>query len=380
MKILHLTTDEKFIDGAMFTFEKAFPAQNNLLVLKPPANPSIRYIKKSRINYHLIRSEDTLREIESLINKFDWLIIHGLNDIWSRLILKSNDLNFLYVIWGAEIYGNPLIYNKSLYGPRTQDIAHSSRKSLLKGIKDYLNRFRFKVDPISTNELFNLNKNALAKVKNIAILYKEEVEFYKTLNIIKEDTRYVKFGYYPIEYFTSSIDLSNPLGSNILIGNSASLSNNHFEVFDILKSISVNNRIIAPLSYGDKQLRDKVIQHGNHLFGERFQALTKFLSLEEYTSIMYSCNVVIMNHYRQQAVGNIISAVYLGAKVFLNPRNSIYSYLINMGCFVYNLNTELKEVSDLAGLSPNQVEHNRAILKADINCDVFASSLKSLIK
>lgn len=380
MKILHLTTDEKFIDGAMFTFNMAFPSQNKLLVLKPPGNPPIRFIKKSRIDYQLIRSESTLEEIKRLSEKFDWLIVHGLNEIWSRLILNLDNLKFLYVIWGAEIYGNPMLYSETLLGPRTQEIAQIGRKSLIDKVKKAVNRFRFKVSPVKKSELFNLNKKALSKVQNIAILYKEEVELYKNLRIIPQNARFVKFGYYPIEYFTASIDLSKPLGDNILIGNSASLSNNHLEALDILMNISTKYRIVVPLNYGDKWVRDKVINYGSQLFGENFHALTTYLALEEYTNLLQSCNVVIMNHYRQQAVGNIISAIYLGAKVFLNPRNSIYSYLKNMGCFVYNINTDLQKESDLDRLNCKQIKHNRAILESDINCNVFASSLKNIIK
>ncbi len=379
MKILHLTTDEKFIDGAMFTFNIAFPNQNRLLVLKPPGNPPICFIKKSKIDYQLISSKNTLSELDNLIGEFDWLIIHGLNEIWSRLILREDNLKFLYVIWGAEIYGNPMIYNKSLYGSRTQEIARSSRKSLIEKIKASINRFRFKVKPTGESELFYLNKNALKRVENIAILYKEEVELYKNLNIISQNVRYVKFGYYPIEYFASSIDLSKPLGDKILIGNSASLSNNHLEAFEILKTVSTKRDVIVPLSYGDKQIAKKVVDNGYLFFGEKFHPLTTFLTLEGYTNVMSSCNVVIMNHYRQQAVGNIISAIYLGAKVFLNPQNSIYSYLKNIGCFVYNINAELESESDLIGLSQNQIKHNREILNSDLNCNVFIKSLKSIL-
>jgi hypothetical protein len=83
-----------------------------------------------------------------------------------------------------------------------------------------------------------------------------------------------------------------------------------------------------------------------------------------------------MNHYQQQAVGNIISAVYLGAKFFLNKENSAYLYLKGLGCHIYQITEDLNSYNDLQGLTDIEINHNRLLLQNDINQSKLIKNLK----
>lgn len=380
MKIIHLTTDEKFIDGAMFLFNKAFPNQNELLVLKPPANPAIRYIKQSRIDFEIVKNKSTLETIKKYTSNADWVVIHGLNEVWADYIIENTSKKILYVVWGAEVYGNPLLYNQPLLGDYTTQLAKKiERKPLIQKIKDVINSFRYRLPKTNQNEQWLKNKKALNKVENISVIYKEEIEFYKENKIIREDTSFIKFGYYPIEYFTANIDENAELGNDIMIGNSSSLTNNHLEVFEKLKTLEVEKNIVVPLSYGDKKLAKILIDEGKKMFGKQFKPITDFMPLDDYTRLIQSCGIVIMNQYRQQAVGNIITAVYLGVKVFLDKRNTIYQYLKSNGCHIYSLD-DLKSINDLCVLSYSERQNNKLMLMGDISRNELISHLKANLK
>ena len=375
MKIIHLTTDEKFIDGAMFIFNKAFPKQNKLFVLKSPANPPIRFIRQSKIDAEIVKSEKSLAEVKTITKDADWIVVHGLNETWARFILENNEQNILYVVWGAEVYGNPYLYDIALYGDYTERLAKKlEKKSFIQKVKDTINTFRFNLPTLTKEQQWKLNKQAFQKLKYISVIYKEEIDFYKENNIVSNNAKFIKFGYYPIEYITKDIDEEITLGTNIMIGNSSSLSNNHLEVLYKLKKLEVKNKILVPLSYGDKRLAKHIEHTGQDLFGNQFTAITEFMPLNEYTTLMQSCGIVIMNHYRQQAVGNIITAMYLGAKVFLDERNTIYRYLKRIGCHVYKI-SEIKCNDDLAKLELHEIKENRELLINDISSKLLIDNI-----
>ena len=103
------------------------------------------------------------------------------------------------------------------------------------------------------------------------------------------------------------------------------------------------------------------------------------MPLSDYTKLMQTCKVVIMNHYRQQAVGNIISAVYLGAKVFLNKENSAYLYLKGLGCPIYEITEDLNCHNDILGLTDNEINYNCFLLQNDINQEKLVKNFKTFL-
>jgi hypothetical protein len=380
MKFLHFTTDEKFINGAMSTFELAFPSQNRLYLLKAPANPKTRYVHQKYITQEIVKNSQVLDFYKRIAKNADWVIIHGMNDVWAEFILKNKNIKILYVIWGAEIYGNRYLYAKNILGEKTKNLLENNSKFSLKDfLKMKFNSFRYGKSK-SKEEVQLLNKQAIQKIENIAILYKEEIEgFYKNEILIKP-INYLKFGYYPFEYFMDQVDSKVKLGNNILIGNSSSYSNNHLEVFEHIKTFDLEDKkLIVPLSYGDPVLSKQLLSKGQSLLKDNFYPILDFMPLSAYTKLMQTCNVVIMNHYRQQAVGNIISAVYLGAKVFLNKENSAYLYLKGLGCHIYEITEDLNSHNDLLGLTDIEINHNRSILQNDINQSKLVKNLKTFL-
>ena len=125
------------------------------------------------------------------------------------------------------------------------------------------------------------------------------------------------------------------------------MSNNHLEVFEILSKIDLNGRkIILPLSYGDNKYRDEILKLGNVAFPRNLQPLTKFYPINEYNDIIKTCSVFIMNSYRQQGIGNIFAMLWMGAKVYLDERNTTYHYLKRINCSVFSVNKDLNPLNN----------------------------------
>lgn len=118
----------------------------------------------------------------------------------------------------------------------------------------------------------------------------------------------------------------------ILVGNSATKTNKHFEIFNMLKSCGLRDvEIVCPLSYGNNEYREKVIFEGKKLFGELFVPIVDYMDYEEYTKLLMTCLVGIYNFERQQGLGNIFALLNMGKKVYLNEEGPVFCGLTKLG-------------------------------------------------
>jgi dTDP-N-acetylfucosamine:lipid II N-acetylfucosaminyltransferase len=68
----------------------------------------------------------------------------------------------------------------------------------------------------------------------------------------------LNYGNVPQTFLPGSEKLT---GKDILVGNSATPTNNHVEVFKLLSDLDLRgHKVIAPLSYGDERYRDAIIK------------------------------------------------------------------------------------------------------------------------
>ncbi|MBQ0688807.1 TDP-N-acetylfucosamine:lipid II N-acetylfucosaminyltransferase, partial [Providencia rettgeri] len=139
------------------------------------------------------------------------------------------------------------------------------------------------------------------------------------------------------EYFTKSS--SEKL--NILIGNSATPTNNHRLIFEKLSTLNFNesiNKIYCPLSYGDADYAMNIKKLGESMFGDSFEALIQFISLKDYNEILDKIDIAIFAHNRQQAMGNTINLLGRGKTIFMRSDTTSYELLTKLDLVVHDLN------------------------------------------
>lgn len=131
----------------------------------------------------------------------------------------------------------------------------------------------------------------------------------------------------------------------IIVGNSATVYNQHKEIFDILvKFREENMEIVCPLTYGKEEYRNEVIEIGRQYFGNKFVPMTKQLPKDEYVKMLSGCDVGIFNNNRQQAMGNISIFARLGKKVYLRDDTAMWEHFENIGYRFYKV-SELKDAT-----------------------------------
>lgn len=356
--ILHLVCDEKFIDYAISLFGKAAPLQNEFLAVIPHQGYQFKYIKQSEKLNTIVDSEIGVNDLINKSTQYDAIVFHSLFlDFFHKVIRKINtdSTKLVWVLWGGEFYESPDIkmdyqgkltyaaYNKSIFVRRTL----SKVLSVIRGKNTYH---------------YNIIESA-RKMSYIVTPFFEEYQ-----NIIKKwriSAQWLSWNYYTIEETVGVLMEKEVTDGNILLGNSATISNNHIEVLCILSKMELGQqKVIIPLSYGDPKYAGVIKKEAKKRLAEHSMPLIDFLERNEYNKIMLGCSVVIMNHYRQQAVGNIVTALWLGAKVYMSERSPVYRHFTNLGVKIYTVENDLnpKNSKALVALTNIEKKNNRKVI------------------
>ncbi len=407
--ILHVIKDEKFIDEARRVFEAVAPGQNEFIVVGPKRK--FNYIKsfRPRIISPLEAASSTF--LHSL-RSYELILLHGMHPASQRIFrLAPDDVSFVWIGWGVDYYrlispdfGQLLLpHTRRLYnlllscrwmdsilywlhilprvlltpemlrqpcdvpcGPRLPDLRFMQRV--------YNKHFR----PVE-RELRHINR----KVKYIAPVIYEDYRLLQE-KVPNFTPSYVSWNYGNIARLIETLGAlpASPAGGNILVGNSATFTNNHLEAFRILKRTTLTGHLIfCPLSYGRPEYGRIIRKEGERLFGPAFRPMETFMSPSRYWDILKSCSIVVMNHVRQQAVGNINAMLLLGAMVFLRKENSYYRFLKRQGATVFSVD-DFDETLKRHGtvLSRAQITRNQRIIQHHFGPQAIRRKTRKLLE
>jgi hypothetical protein len=377
MQIAHITKKSHFFHNVSYQFEKAFEGQNSyfLHTRELVSQEEKEAFSKVEQIYFVGDKAKDIADLFERIQKFDIVFLHGLDMFSSRLMLFADmEPKVVFLFFGGEIYENSKILKSKPFGNLTIKKYNNFDNRKERFIENSLYRIKYVFDTLESKI-----KKALQKIDYFAVVHKEDYDFMIANKVMPSSVKYFKFSFYPIEFlYNNEIDISNS-GNNILIGNSRSYANNHLEIFSILSKFNIANRkVIVPLSYGNMKGIDSLVQNGKENLGDRFSPLLELMPLDEYNKMLSTCSVAIMNHYRQQAVGNIIALVYSGAKVYLSSQNTVYHFLKRIGCNVYSVENDLitSNINALETLSKEESTQNKEILYRFLNTEKLIEDLR----
>ena len=363
--ILHLVSDEKVINRAISHFEEVFP-DNNFVVCFSDKNTKHVKIQKNIVFY------TGGKDVAIDFSKIHKVIIHflGIDKIeFCNKFIK--DVPIYWIVWGGDLY-NQLLTPKGyrLY-------SYDTVKTI--GICFYL---RYIVSSVkfrltSYSKIITFVKN---KIDYVAA-FDDEYQLLKEWLHLPDRVKRFDFFYYPIDYILGK-DLVDkdilPNSKKILCGNSASFTNNHVDTLKKLKKIiDKDSTIIMPLSYsGTPKYINNVIKIGKRLYGNSFEPLTDFLPIEQYNNILQSASICVFSNWRQEAFGNIVISLYLGAKVYLTRRSPLLKTIIGLGCKIFAFEDADTQESFNEQLSEDDKRHNREILKQLYNSERLYSLIR----
>lgn len=373
IKILHLAPDDKFTDIAYKNFNYVAPLCNTFLI--PSLHKKLKYVKEAPveiINPISFKNPFFMKSLE----KYDFIVLHSLNGFNKEIVARSSShLKFVWIGMGYDYYD--IIYedSESLYQEQTKNAVKNlnKKKSINNLLKGLARKIIYK----------NLAKKTIVeKIDFFAPVLKNEYNMVAAkFNFNFPD--YIDWNYgSTARTIDGKINHCNLNGNDILVGNSSIPTNNHLEVFEFLRTLNLSGKkIICPLSYGDSKFASILKVKGRNYFGDRFLSVDKFMPYDDYINLISSCSNVIMNHYRQQGVGNVVTMLYMGAKVFLNEKNPLYTFYKEEGLIIFTIE-ELHNNPSLLdlNLSEEDVEKNRQILKLRFSEKMILNKTETLIK
>lgn len=363
--ILHLMTDDKFTDYAIKHFSADGTSE---FVLVYYCNDALTHVKNVESIRMIKYGSQEYKELKNRLGAYNCVFTHGLFEKWQEdLVLATpHSTKVAWMFLGGEVYGLPHL--RKTFFDFTTKLLYLCKTLIYKFKKKSFDKEYSRI----ANETF----------RRIDYCITDSIEEYNYANAkLGTSMKHIWYNYYSIEETVGALQTESVNDFNILLGNSCSFECNHLKALRKLSRIGLraNQNVILPLSYGDSWLRKRLIKIGPRILGKHFKALTDFMPREKYNQLLLSCGVVVMPHYRPNAFGNVLTALWLGAKVFVSKNSLVFPFYERLGLHIYTIEDDLTNSSINTKLPKDYQEHNREVLLAEYSAKTMQNRIKELI-
>ena len=274
-----------------------------------------------------------LRRLFKELSRADKIIIHGLNEIFTMLLILLRPSLFreksVWFYWGAELH-----------------------------------KFKSAVLSLKTRLLLFIQTKTVRNIGYLAVGITGEYNDIRTFFDI-EPTPIWSFKYpsnvldFTKTHETDPVDFIQPTSLKIMIGHSADPSNEHLRILNKLNQLLSKKddySLYMPLSYGNNESIEEIKREGSNLFSERFIPILNHLSLSTYRSYLSEINMAIFPQTRQQGMGNITYLLANGATVYLHPEANHSVYFKQLGIIIASSeDIILKPISEAESTSNRRI-------------------------
>lgn len=351
-------------------FESAAPGANTFLLLGDDAQFERYAPRESTATIVPVHpEEDPAPYYRRVVADADIVIVHRMTlRSAAALHLARDGATRVWSGWGADYYGtdiNPLAGQLAPLSERWE----RQQSNILR-----------RLDRVRTRWLGRgVLQNTARRATTFSAPIPEDVPIFRR-RFPKFDGDIAQLNYETVED-TFSVGFAGELGDDILLGNSATITNNHLDVLTRLATAPLDGRRVwVPLSYGDRTLAKAVIEHGRRVLGSAFEPLEELLPYEEYKLLIARCGTVIMGHRRQQAIGNIGAALWNGARVYLDELSPLSVFFRNRDAHIFDVaGIGPGSFRNEARLSDEQRERNREVLRGFWGRERVVSNVRDLL-
>jgi hypothetical protein len=333
LKIIHIHTDYKFIWSSLSSFEGNF--FDNTVVILEKKVPYKGLRKKNTLIFNFSDKQKCLTAVIDSCSTADLVILYDLDFMKSMIACAlPKNKKVAWRFFGYELYSKRtdiFLSNKSLLASKSKYpniINHS-----FKIIKNIYHLIKHRGTPSS---MFN------AAVNRIDYFFALSQEEYDLLCIYWSNLpEFLKLpnGKFDIDIEALSSNFNGKVGNrSVIIGNNRSSYNNHLEVIDIIdknpNKLNYNFQLL--FNYGDNGIYQekvrRVVKKKEYII-----LIEDFIASEEFNVFYQKIIALVINGYRQMAVGNIMLALKNGVKVYLNKRNAHLNFLQNEGFYIFTM-------------------------------------------
>jgi len=368
MNIAHLIPDSAFLPFVVDTFEEAVPGGNVFFVYGAEKGLERHKLPKGVWAESTGTETADLARVGAAFAESRVVIAHSMSTFAAAALIAAPPSTLrVWSGWGGDYYGTTFNEMSGLLGPKTSRFVRGRRRWREVALRAHATPWlrRLYGDASAVTDVFS------APVPTDLAVFQRRFRRF--------NGRYHQLNYASVQD-TYSLLPDHVTGSDILVGNSASPENNHLETLELLAEVGIGHRrVLAPLSYGDRSYGDEIERAGQQLFGDRFVAVREFLPLDQYSRLVAGCDVVVMGHRRQQALGNIARAVWQGAHVFLDRRSPVVQFFREVGIPISTLDDLHSDGLPIAGRSQSEVLRSRELARTLWGRDVVLENIRLLL-
>lgn len=305
---LHIVPDNTFINAFYDNVQELGLLDENKIVVRTN-NRSLSAVKRKVFFAPLYSDSFTANVGDTL--QYDKVFIHYFTPLLYRWVAQNQFRELNWAVWGGDLY-NLSSLDRMCYEPITQKRyvgKDFSMKKILYETKVWVTQNAYR-------------EKAYAKVNNILTWMRQEYLF--ALRHLKVQANHQFFFYenqFPYEKL-DAIPKKRPDTNEVslIIGNSASPTNNHMDLVQFLDSNKVKANLFIPISYGDSRYISFLKKNLRYSYGN-LEFIERHMPFEEYLQFISEADALVMNTIRPQGYGNVLMMLYMNRPVYFNDKN-----------------------------------------------------------
>ncbi|MFW6275714.1 MAG: hypothetical protein ACOC2M_03675 [bacterium] len=315
IKTIHIYTGHTFIRNSNRFEGDLF--ENTIIIFSEKRTES----KPGKKIIQLDGSKNDIEEVIDICQKAELVVLYDLDQVKIKIALSLPE--HIKIAW--RFFGHEL-YNRQ----RLKYLSKTTQRTL--GAKLFFLKIWEKKNIIPF-------KKALTRINFFLGL--SEAEYILLVNNWGRLPKYIQLSFSSIDLNASSINFKPKIGESfplILVGNSKAMYNNHIDIIRLIDQEPNCQQFNFTLlfNYGLEKYYTKKIR--NLTRGKNyFHLIEEFMSLDEFNKLYERASAVVINSYRQMAMGNIFTAFKKGVKVYLNEKNLMMHWLKEEGFKVFSI-------------------------------------------
>lgn len=379
LTFIHIFEDAKFIKDARRVYEAALPRAHTYVYMPKEGATSC-----TLEDVLVVERKDRNAFVESEeMKNATYVCLHWVTADQIRIANALGSYGrIIPFIWGDDIYSNFKQLRRRLWMRETKRVLSQIRR------KDLMDAF-----PSPRNVYCCLRRRMLFLNDRLYRKFWERMKY--CIPVIPQDAELLKqvstgnFSVLEQNYGSVEMVLGGLFpnfrieGDDILLGNSATHTNNHLDVLKVLADADLQGvRVYTPLSYADRPpYADIVEEYGSSVLGDSFVSMRGFIDRERYYKILSSCRYVIFPHHRQQAGAVLWSIIYAGATVFLFKDNPFWNFYTDLGIKLAPLEEFLKN-PDLQSfrISDEEAARNRILIAQHFSTELVVERARVMFE
>ena len=309
---LHIGVDNQFVDRVYTNIKEAGLDAKNKFIIRTNETP--QYVKRD-VAYAPLYSSDFSSIIGNTLD-YERVIIHQFSPMMFRWVSRNSFHNLAWAPWGVDLYDLPFVHFNLFEKETYEGFVKQSRE-----FSDILYRWKYWM----SNSFF---KNAAySKVNDLLTWMKSEHTFaHDRIPSLKAS---YKFFFYenPVAYRDLRHLVRQPAERTrktlkLIIGNSATPTNNHVDAVRDLSIQGVKADLFIPISYGNASYARFLKTALRFYKGGQVEFVDTRMDFNSYLNFLNTADALVMNNIRPQGYGNIFIMLFLGKPVFLNINNT----------------------------------------------------------